>query len=79
MHFDNSLTLYAEILECHERSLTVTGLPFWFTYAEDDRWIISDTDIDIIDYIGTYEMGILYLSKPFKADSGKRVHITYKH
>ena len=78
MHFSNDFVLSLCVAECYERSLVVTEVPFWFTCIKD-MWVVSGTDIDIIDYIGTCEVGILYLSKPIKIAPGKKINITYKH
>ena len=38
----------------------------------------AGTDITIIDYIGTEDIGLLYLSKAITIESGKRINLTYK-
>lgn len=73
----DKLVLTATVVECVNQTITVKGLPFWYTFYPN-MWVVSGTDIDIIDYIGTTEIGILYLSKPVQIESGKHINLTYK-
>ena len=52
-------------------------MPFWFEF-QPNKWKIAGTDITIIDYIGTEDIGLLYLSKAITIESGKRINLTYK-
>lgn len=72
----NNFVLTATVLECNNQTLTVKGLPFWFTYTPH-TWKLAGTDIHIIDYIGTSEIGMLYLSKEVLIEPGKEINITY--
>lgn len=67
-------TVTATVIESSNQTVTVKGLPFWFTWSPD--LIISGTDINIIDYIGTNEIGLLYLSKPVAFKTGSSINIT---
>lgn len=75
MYFNN-FVLTATVLECNNQTLTVKGLPFWFTHIPR-TWKLAGTDIHIIDYIGTSEIGMLYLSKEVLIEPGKEINITY--
>lgn len=74
--FDN-FVIQPEVIECNSQTLTVKGIPFWFEF-QSDKWVIAGTNITIIEYIGTEEIGILYLSAPINIESGKHINITYK-
>ena len=74
--FDN-LVIQPIVLECNNQTLTVKGMPFWFEF-QPNKWKIAGTDITIIDYIGTEDIGLLYLSKAITIESGKRINLTYK-
>lgn len=73
----DKLVLTATVVECVNQTITVKGLPFWYTFYPN-MWVVSGTDIAIIDYIGTTEIGILYLSKPVQIEPGKHINLTYK-
>lgn len=75
MYFNN-FVLSATVLECNNQTLTVKGLPFWFVFIPN-TWKLAGTDIYIIDYIGTSEIGMLYLSKEVLIELGKEINITY--
>ena len=74
--FDN-LVIQPIVLECNNQTLTVKGMPFWFEF-QPDKWKIAGTDITVIEYIGTENIGLLYLSKAITIESGKRINLTYK-
>ena len=74
--FDN-FVIQPIVLECNNQTLTVKGMPFWFEF-QPNKWKIVGTDITIIDYIGTEDIGLLYLSKAITIESGKRINLTYK-
>lgn len=65
------------VLECNNQTLTVKGMPFWFEF-QPNKWKIVGTDITIIEYMGTEEIGLLYLSSPITIENGKRINLTYK-
>ena len=52
-------------------------MPFWFEF-QPDKWKIAGTDITIIEYMGTEEVGLLYLSTPINIEIGSRINLTYK-
>ena len=74
--FDN-IVIQPVVTECNNQTLTVKGMPFWFEF-QPNKWKIAGTDITIIDYIGTEDIGLLYLSKAITIESGKRINLTYK-
>ena len=74
--FDN-FVIQPIVLECTNQTLTVKGMPFWFEF-QPNKWKIAGTDITIIEYIGTEDIGLLYLSKAITIESGKRINLTYK-
>ena len=74
--FDN-FVIQPVVTECNNQTLTVKGMPFWFEF-QPNKWKIAGTDITIIDYIGTEDIGLLYLSKAITIESGKRINLTYK-
>ena len=74
--FDN-FVIQPVVTECNNQTLTVKGMPFWFEF-QPDKWKIAGTDITIIDYIGTEDIGLLYLSKAITIELGKRINLTYK-
>lgn len=74
--FDN-FVIQPVVTECNNQTLTVKGMPFWFEF-QPDKWIIAGTDITIIEYMGTEEVGLLYLSTPINIEIGKRINLTYK-
>ena len=74
--FDN-FVIQPIVTECNNQTLTVKGMPFWFEF-QSNKWKIAGTDITIIDYIGTEDIGLLYLSKAITIESGKRINLTYK-
>ena len=74
--FDN-FVIQPVVTECNNQTLTVKGMPFWFEF-QPDKWKIAGTDITIIEYIGTEEVGLLYLSTPINIEIGKRINLTYK-
>ena len=49
------------VIECNNQTLTVKGMPFWFE-CRPNKWKIAGSDITIVDYIGTEDIGLLYLS-----------------
>ena len=65
------------VLECNNQTLTVKGMPFWFEF-QPNKWKIAGSDITVIEYIGTEEIGLLYLSAPITIEIGKRINLTYK-
>ena len=52
-------------------------MPFWFEF-QADKWKIAGTDITVIEYMGTEELGLLYLSRPIIVEAGKHINLTYK-
>lgn len=73
----NAIVIQPIVLECNNQTLTVEGMPFWFEF-KPDKWKIAGTDVTIIEYIGTNNIGLLYLSTPINVEIGKRINITYK-
>lgn len=74
--FDN-FVIQPVVVECNNQTLTVKGMPFWFEY-KSNKWKIAGTDITVIEYMGTEELGLLYLSHPIIIGAGKRINLTYK-
>ena len=74
--FDN-FVIQPVVTECNNQTLTVKGMPFWFEF-KPDKWTIAGTDITIIEYMGTEEAGLLYLSTPINIEIGNRINLTYK-
>ena len=74
--FDN-FVIQPIVIECHNQTLTVKGMPFWFEF-QPNKWKIAGTDITVIEYMGTEEIGLLYLSKAITLELGKRINLTYK-
>ena len=74
--FDN-FVIQPIVLECNNQTLTVKGMPFWFEF-QPNKWKIAGTDITVIEYIGTEEVGLLCLNTPITIEIGKRINLTYK-
>ena len=74
--FDN-FVIQPIVLEYNNQTLTVKGMPFWFEF-QPNKWKIAGSDITVIEYIGTEDIGILYLSHPIHIECGNRLNITYK-
>lgn len=74
--FDNFI-IQPEVIECNSQTLIVKGMPFWFEFRPN-TWVIAGTDITIIEYVGTEEIGMLYLNAPINIENGKHINITYK-
>lgn len=69
--------LRGKILECSSQTITVGGIPSDFTGLLPTRkWFLSGTDIQIVDYMGTFELGLLYLSSPVQIEAGRYINIT---
>ena len=77
MYYSFDSVIQPIVLECTNQTLIVKGMPFWFEF-QSNKWKIAGTDITIIDYIGTEDIGLLYLSKAITIESGKRINLTYK-
>ena len=77
MYYSFDYVVQPIVLECTNQTLTVKGMPFWIEF-QPNKWKIAGTDITIIDYIGTEDIGLLYLSKAITIESGKRINLTYK-
>ena len=75
-HF-NYFVIQPIVLESTNQTLTVKGMPFWFEYRPN-KWKIAGSDITIVDYIGTEDVGLLYLSSPINVEIGKHINLTYK-
>lgn len=75
-HF-NYFVIQPIVLESTNQTLTVKGMPFWFEY-KPNKWKIAGSDITIMDYIGTEDIGLLYLSSPINVEIGKHINLTYK-
>ena len=75
-HFDY-FVIQPIVLESTNQTLTVKGMPFWFEYIPN-KWKIAGSDITIVDYIGTEDIGLLYLSSPINVEIGKHINLTYK-
>lgn len=75
-HF-NYFVIQPIVLESTNQTLTVKGMPFWFE-CRPNKWKIAGSDITIVDYIGTEDIGLLYLSSPINVEIGKHVNLTYK-
>ena len=65
------------VIECNNQTLTVKGMPFWFE-SQSDKWKIAGTNITVIEYMGTEELGLLYLSHSIIVETGKHINLTYK-
>ena len=74
--FDN-FVIQPIVIECNNHTLTFKGMPLWFEF-QPNKWKIAGTDITVIEYMGTEEIGILYLSKAITLELGKRINLTYK-
>lgn len=70
---DANTICVAEVIECNNQTITVKGLPFWFTYTPILK--IAGSDITIIDYIGNSKLGLLYVDKPVKFMAGTHINI----
>ena len=75
-HF-NYFVIQPIVLESTNQTLTVKGMPFWFE-CRPNKWKIASSDITIVDYIGTEDIGLLYLSSPINVEIGKHINLTYK-
>ena len=75
-HF-NYFVIQPIVLESTNQTLTVKGIPFWFE-CRPNKWKIAGSDITIVDYIGTEDIGLLYLSSPINVEIGKHINLTYK-
>ena len=75
-HF-NYFVIQPIVLESTNQTLTVKGMPFWFE-CRPNKWKIAGSDITIVDYIGTEDIGLLYLSSPINVEIGKHINFTYK-
>lgn len=75
-HF-NCFVIQPIVLESTNQTLTVKGMPFWFE-CRPNKWKIAGSDITIVDYIGTEDIGLLYLSSPINVEIGKHINLTYK-
>lgn len=75
-HF-NYFVIQPIVLESTNQTLTVKGMPFWFEYRPN-KWKIAGSNITIVDYIGTEDIGLLYLSSPINVEIGKHINLTYK-
>ena len=75
-HF-NCFVIQPIVLERTNQTLTVKGMPFWFE-CRPNKWKIAGSDITIVDYIGTEDIGLLYLSSPINVEIGKHINLTYK-
>lgn len=75
-HF-NYFVIQPIVLESTNQTLTVKGMPFWFE-CRPNKWKIAGSDITIMDYIGTEDIGLLYLSSPINVEIGKHINLTYK-
>ena len=75
-HF-NYFVIQPIVLESTNQTLTVKGMPFWFE-CRPNKWKIAGSDITIVDYIGTEDVGLLYLSSPINVEIGKHINLTYK-
>ena len=67
----------AKIRECTGQSLVVGGIsadfnPEWMTTF---KWFIAGTNIHILDYVGTYACGVLYLSESVNIEVGQYINI----
>ena len=74
--FDN-FVIQPVVVECNNQTLTVKGMPFWFEY-KSNKWKIAGTDITVIEYMGTEELGLLDRSRPIIVEAGKNINVTYK-
>ena len=75
-HF-NYFVIQPIVLESTNQTLTVKGMPFWFE-CRPNKWKIAGSDITIVDYIGTEDIGLLYLSSSINVEIGKHINLTYK-
>lgn len=62
MYYSFDYVVQPIVLECTNQTLTVKEMTFWFEF-QPNKWKIAGTDITIIDYIGTEDIGLLYLNK----------------
>ena len=77
MYHFNYFVIQPIVLESTNQTLTVKGMPFWFE-CRPNKWKIAGSDITIVDYIGTEDIGLLYLSSPINVEIGKHINLTYK-
>lgn len=77
MDYFNCFVIQPIVLESTNQTLTVKGMPFWFE-CRPNKWKIAGSDITIVDYIGTEDIGLLYLSSPINVEIGKHINLTYK-
>lgn len=71
------ILLKAKIRECTGQSLIVGGVPADFNseWINKFKWFIAGTSIYIMDFVGTYEYGILYLSQSVNISVGQYINI----
>ena len=69
--------LKAKVRECIGQSLVVGGISadFNLEWITTFKWFIAGTTIYILDYIGTYACGILYLSESVNIEVGQYINI----
>ena len=69
--------LKAKVRECVGQSLIVGGVPADFNsgWINKLKWFIAGTSIYIMDFVGTYEYGILYLSQSVNISVGQYINI----
>lgn len=63
-----------KVVECNNQTITVKGMPFWFTFCAD-KWKLAGTNIKLIDYIGTPQIGMLYFNKPVQVNIGSHINL----
>lgn len=73
--YDFEVLLAVKVIECTSQTLTVKGVPFWYTFTPG-KWIIAGTDINIIDYIGDSNIGLLYIDRPIVVNPGTYINLT---
>ena len=67
-----------KILECDNQTLIVGGVSDQFIPLKPNAWKIAGTDVFITDFMGTFELGLLYCSKAIQLEIGKYINITNK-
>lgn len=63
-----------EVVECNNQTITVKGVPFWFI-QEHENYVVAGTDIKVLDYVGTPNIGLVYLSKPVLMKPGNYINL----
>lgn len=67
-----------KVFDCHDRSLTVGGIPSDFlVFYKDRKWFLGDSAVEVLEYVGTYGCGILYLNASIIIKPGNYLNFRY--